>query len=460
MPYIVFLRCCFLCLALCLLDMTASSQIAPQRNPEAKLFIHRIPTPNERAARHSRAKFEPEVGCYLGAFVDFDSSLKLPQMKDLNGRMHRDPSEFEQIVQKPHAMYFFYLGYGRRLPLDWVKWLAQRNKFVHIALEPNEGLLKVKDDKYLQKLADEMKLSGAKIFLRFASEMNGDWTKYYKDPKLYREKFRLIYKVMKQRAPNVALVWCPFQEPTRNIPSYYPGDDATDWVGVNLYNVTYHNNSINDPGEEEHPCDLLRYVYNRYAAKKPIMICEYAASHYGAVEGKPRPDFAMRKILSLYSALPRVLPRIKCINYFDSNNIQFVATRAYNNYSVTDEPLVTAAYRWSISQPYFLSDPRIPVSEPIPMPIKNGEVLKGKVRLSCWARTPSDRVKIVYKVDGTPIYRAERPDLWECIWDAGSVPPGKHTLSLLVYDMKGRLATSQTVSIVTARSTPASPILP
>lgn len=451
MLYTACFRFCLTVWVLLFLSPVASSQIAPQRTPEAKLFIHRRPTLNERAARSTRAKFEPEVGCYLGAFVDFDSSLKLPQLKDLNGRMHRDPSEFEQIVQKPHAMYFFYLGYGRRLPLDWVKWLAQRNKFVHIALEPNEGLLKVKDDKYLQRLADDMKLSGAKIFLRFASEMNGDWTKYYKDPKLYREKFRLIYKVMKRRAPNVALVWCPFQSPTRLIPSYYPGDDATDWVGINLYSVTYHNNSLSRPAEEEHTSDLLRYVYKRYAAKKPMMIGEYAATHYAAIEGRPRPDFAMRKILTLYSSLPRVLPRIKCINYFDSNNIQFVANRAYNNYSVTDDPLVNAAYRWSISHPYFLASPDSPVSEPVPMPVRKGELLKGKVRLSCWARTPSDRLRVVYKVDGTPIYRAERPDLWECIWDAGSVTPGRHTLSLLVYDMQGRLAASQTLPVTTAR---------
>lgn len=449
-----FLTClCRLLFGVALLLVPLSPSSARSK-PEAKLFIHRIPTSAERAARHTRAKFEPEVGCYLGAFVDFDGSLKQPPLHDLNGKPHKDPSHFEQIVGKPHSMYFFYLGYGQRLPTDWVRWLGQRNKFVHIALEPNNGLEKVNEDTYLNKLADDMKASGAKIFLRFASEMNGFWTKYSRNPKLYREKFRLIYRVMKRRAPNVALVWCPFEEPTSNIPSYYPGDDATDWVGVNLYSVTYHDNMASQPAEHEHPCDLLAYVYNRYSAKKPIMVCEYAATHYAAVEARPRPDFAMLKILSLYSALPRVLPRIKCINYFDSNNITFVKSRAYNNYSVTDDPLVIAAYRWAISAPYFLAAPLAPnatIAEPVPMPLRQGERLKGKVRLSCWARTPSDNLKVVYKVDGTPIYRADRPDLWECIWDAGSVKPGKHTLTLLVYHTDGRLAASQSLHVETQR---------
>lgn len=420
---------------------------------EAYFYITRPPTATEIKRRHTQAKYEPAVGCYLGAFIDFDSTLRTP-IFDSNRHTHQDPTGFETVVQKQHAMYFFYLGYGRNLPLDWVKWLGQRNKFVHIALEPNDGMSKVKDNAYLQRLADDMARSGAKIFLRFASEMNGPWTKYSKNPELYREKFRLVYKVMKKRAPNVALVWCPYMSPTSNISNYYPGDDATDWVGVNLYNVTYHNNKAEEPSEHEHPADLLKYVYKRYSPDKPIMICEYAASHYSAVEGRPRPDFAVRKILTLYAALPRLFPRVKCINYFDSNNMQFALHRPHNDYSVTNDTYVRAAYRYAISSPYFLPSPLPPTTPPAPIPmpmrLREGDTLKGKVRLSCWARTPSDIVTVRFRVDGYTIYTANRPDLWECIWDAGSVPPGKHTLTLDVVSANGSVADRQTLKIITA----------
>ncbi len=85
------------------------------------------------------------------------------------------------------------------------------------------------------------------------------------------------------------------------------------------------------------------------------------------------------------------------------------------------------------------------------MAMREGERLRGQVCLSCFARTPSDIVTVRYKVDGYPIYTAKTPDLWECVWDAGSVPPGRHTLTLEALRPDGRLAASQTLHILTSR---------
>jgi hypothetical protein len=313
-------------------------------------------TPAEAGRAMRLAKYEPAKGCYIGAFIDFDKVLALPY-RDKNKTEHQDPAAFEGIIGKSHAMYFFYLGYGRPLPSDWVTRLSSKDKFVHIALEPNHGLLQVKEDAYLQKLADDMRATGARIFLRFASEMNGDWTNYHGNPALYRLKFRLVSRVMRERAPNVAMVWCPYATPDRYIPNYYPGDDATDWVGVNMYNVTHHNNDPNSPAYREAPADLLRFVYDRYSARKPIMICEYGATHRALTREDPCPGFARQKILALYRALPTKFPRVKCINYFDGNNMEALPDRGCNDYSVTNDPLVLAAYRKAIANPHFLGHP-------------------------------------------------------------------------------------------------------
>src|SRR5579871_1673446 len=117
------------------------------------------------------------------------------------------------------------------------------------------------------------------------------------------------------------------------------------------------------------------------------MVCEYGVTHYSTCDGRSRPDFALRKILTLYDALPRLYPRVKCINYFDSNTLEFASDHAYNDYSVTDEPSVTAAYKLAVSSPYFLDRPQpdhAPPPTPIPMPMADGDVLHGKVRLGCW----------------------------------------------------------------------------
>lgn len=428
--------------------MCATALPAEDNAPRAYLFLKRKLTQTELSLRTTKALYEPDVGCYLGAYIEFDANIK-QMVRDYDGKLRRDYITFEKIVGKPHAIYFFYLGYGKEAPLGYIRMLAERGKFVHIALEPNDGLDKVKNDTYLVNLAKVLGKSGAKIFLRFASEMNGSWTNY-NDPVKFRAKFRLVYQVMKKYAPNVAMVWCPFAFPAETIPSYYPGDDATDWVGVNLYSVTYHNNDLNQPSEDEHPVDLVATVYNRYAKRKPMMIGEFGASHYMDREKKLRIDFATRKIATLYAALPRVFPRIKAVHYFNSNALQFTE-HAKNIYTVTDQPKVRDGYKIAIRPPYFLSEPmaeEVRTLE-VPMAIRHGEILKGKVEISCFARTPGDKLRVVYKLDGHPIYEASHPSDWSCLWDAGSVRSGGHVLTLEVYDSKNRLKVKKSVIVVT-----------
>jgi hypothetical protein len=300
------------------------------------------------------AKHEPAYGCFIGAFIDLDPLLPTVY-KDQDGRRHKLPEEFESVVGKPHAMYFYYHGYGKPLPTDWVKRLAGQGKLVQIALEPNQGLDKVQDDEYLKTLADQMRESGARIFLRFASEMNAPWTKYSGKPQLYRQKFKLVHDVMERLAPNVAMVWCPAAEPKNAITDYYPGDDAVDWVGVNFYNVTFHNLDFSRPGDNVDPRLQLRYVYKLYSDRKPIIICEYGATHYSMLEGARNASFASQRIKKLYAALRTDFTRVKSVNYFNSNNIASVPGRDLQNYSLTDDDDVLAAYRQAVASPYFLS---------------------------------------------------------------------------------------------------------
>ncbi|MDE2126608.1 MAG: hypothetical protein KGJ62_08460 [Armatimonadetes bacterium] len=435
----------------------AHSQVV-RGEPAAELYMYQQPVGPDLTRWYTGAKYEPKLGCYLGAFIDFDGDLR-QTVTDANHIVHRDPKEFEAITGRTHATYFFYLGYGKPLPLAWVKHLAAEGKMVQVALEPNDGMESVRDGAYLTQLAQQMKASGAHIFLRFGAEMNGSWTAYHPDPALFREKFRLVHDVMARLAPNVAMVWCPYMIPTKGMDAYYPGDDAVDWVGVNMYSVTLHNNLWTEPGAEEHPCDLLRYVYDHYAARKPIMICEYGATHDAAAEDRTRASFAIRAILTLYASLPRIYPRVKCINYFDGDAIHFVPGHPYNDYSITDDPTITAAYREAISSPWFLGaeepadDP--PAAEP--MPLLAGTRLSGLVHLTCWARGRSDRVVVRYFVDGRGIYAAALPNDWDFTWDSGSVKPGLHRITLRVFNSAWHVIASKSVLV---RTGPALPVVP
>lgn len=308
-------------------------------------------------------KFEPESGCFLGAYVLQDTNI--------SGRMDR----WEQLTGKGHASYLRYLGYGKPFPREWVAAVRKLGAVPNLALEPNDGLWKVQDCGptcrhgvprkgqkadpsffCLRRLARDIAESGGPVFLRFASEMNGPWTRYHGDPKKYREKFRLVARVMHSEAPNVAMVWTPYCTPRRLIPDYYPGDDAVDWVGVNIYSVHHHDGSLHHPAHREDPADLLEPVYNLYADRKPIQISEYAATHTCKACGQYTADFAMDKMIRMYRSLPQRFPRVKSIYWFSYDTISGKA--AENNYAVTDDPVIRDTYRRLVAPDYFL--PRIP----------------------------------------------------------------------------------------------------
>ena len=111
------------------------------------------------------AKFEPASGCYIGAFIERDSNVQ--------GNI----PAFEDLTKKKHASYFTYVGYGRPFPSDWFDKVVRNGAAPHIAFEPNDGLQEVKDDVYLRAWARDAARTKRPIFLRWASEMNGEWGK-------------------------------------------------------------------------------------------------------------------------------------------------------------------------------------------------------------------------------------------------------------------------------------------
>ncbi len=348
--------------------LAAYGAVGAGSDPASISFVKVAPPPPTPIAApvidKNLARLEPAKGCILGAYIDLDPNLS-QSYQDQNGRSRKLPEEFEDKLGVPHGMYFFYLGYGQPLPMDWVKRLASQDKYVHIAFEPNDGLEAVQDDDYLRKFAEDCRDSGAKIFVRFASEMNGNWTKYSGQPKLYVEKFRLVSRVLRQ-APNVAMVWCPYTTPENPIPAYYPGDDFVDWVGVNMYSVTYFNQNLNTPGAHVEPKDMVEFVYNRWTRTKPMMICEYAATNYSAAEDSDVTDFAVRKIRALYEDLPKRFPRVKAINYFSTNAIQ-LEHRKNNDYTLTRVESIGRLYRDLVSSSYFLKEAPKPPTPPKPV---------------------------------------------------------------------------------------------
>ncbi len=291
------------------------------------------------------SKMEQEEGVLLGAYVLQDDFIE------------QSMENYNDITEKQHASFFKYVGYGKPFPTEWVEEVKAAGAIPHIAFEPNDGLEVVEDDEYLREWAKAANEAGVPIYIRWASEMNGTWTEYSGKSELYIEKWRMLYDVFAEDAPNCSFVWTVFTFPESTIASFYPGDEYVDWVGVNIYNVVYHNNDLNQKCDFEDPLELLDYVYNTYSYKKPIQISEFGATHYSATDEQTYSEWAAEKITRLYSNLETYYPRVKSIFYFDVNNLYtYNADRRVNDYSITDDEVVLNAYKEVTSSDYFLSE--------------------------------------------------------------------------------------------------------
>jgi hypothetical protein len=401
---------------------------------EGRLYLHTAEQPPR--SLDTGARLEPPYGALLGAFIDRDDQLQ-NSYQDENWQTHRDEGEFERVTGKKHGSLFCYLEYGKPFPYRWAERLRDAGVAPHIAWEPR-SLARVQEDAYLTRFADQVARLDAPIFLRFAGEMNGEWTPYHGDPALYRQRFRLVYRVIHRRAPKAALIWCVNSVPETGIEAYYPGDDAVDWVGVNLYNVLYFDNVRSRPADHVHPADLLQGIYRRYAARKPIALCEYAASHLAAVDPRPRPEFAATRMAQLYASLPRLFPRVKLVDWYDCDNLRHARPdRQLNDYSLTDEPRILEAYRRSVHQDYFLSSLEDRPRETI-RPLGAEEAVSGIVTFSAWVRGPLDRPRVYILADDQVLYAGDEPGAPVCRWDARRARPGTHTIRLLVLDRENR----------------------
>lgn len=411
------------------------------------LYVHR---PAESAAvrkYYTGRRLEPIYGCYIGAFIDREDGLR-GRYTDENGQVHGDSGEFNRLTGRNHATFFMYMQYGRRFPTRWTDHLRRNRAAAQLVLLPR-SLDEVNDDPYLHAFARDAARSRTPIFLRFAGEMNGDWVPYHGDPARYIQKFRLVARVMHAEAPNVAMVWCPNEVPEKEIARYYPGEEAVDWVGVNFYSVLYNDNNRRRPAWFRNPADALRFIYSTYSRKHPIMIGEWAATHMGKADMRPRPDFAASKIAQLYAALPRLYPRVKAVHWFSMNCLKYaMAGRQLNNYSLLEDRQVAEQYARMVDSSYYLSMVRDGATAEVEVArLADGAALTGSVRLSAWARSYDESPRVVYRVGNRQMRVSSEAGGHEWDLNTRALPNGPVVVAATLLDSRGREAARQSVRV-------------
>ena len=410
---------------------------AEKLNSELELYIQDTYTP---AQTSTLQKFEPPFGAYFGAYIEHDTNLESLKAERYNS--------FNNMVGKQHAIYFTYHKYGNPFPTTFAENVKAAGGALQLALEPSAGLASVKEDTYLIEFAKAAAEADVPIFLRYASEMNGTWVKWHGNPKQYIEKFRLVHDVMEKYAPNVAMVFSPSSDPKQNIAEYYPGDDYVDWVGLSMYSVKFFNGDASQPADNVNPLDLLDYVYELYADKKPIMISEFAATHFSKAGNTDATKFSVTKLSMLYNGIKLKYPRVKAVHWFSLNTLKTAhsADRMLNNFSLTENKNVLTAYSKAVSDPYFLSTVKENTSASQAnqgIYAYSNQTLTSDVTASLWAKTYDPYIqKVDISLDGKQLASLTQYP-FEVKLPITTLAKGKHILKATVYDSKGKVAISK-----------------
>ncbi|KAJ3245436.1 hypothetical protein HK104_007956, partial [Borealophlyctis nickersoniae] len=158
-----------------------------------------------------------------------------------------------------------------QLPTQFVEQVAATNTdtILFLTVFPIEGWDVMTDAavEQLVKVIADLTNGGRRVFLRYASEMNGYWFKYGQQPTKFLASWKKVIPMIRNaaKADNLAIIWGP--NSGENYPwnidrlvkgsvdfnildtngdgavttaddpysPYYPGDDLVDWVGMSLY---------------------------------------------------------------------------------------------------------------------------------------------------------------------------------------------------------------------------------
>jgi hypothetical protein len=171
----------------------------------------------------------------------------------------------------------------------------------------------------------------------------------------------------------------------------------------------------------------------------------------------------MAAVFQLLTYIADWLPRVKAINYFNSNNL-LLSHRQNNNYTVTNDPKVLSAYRSAIAHPYYLPAPigasglqpvQIPSIDDLAKklglkPLDDGDTVTGKAMLSAWITSTGPKPIVRFLIDGKVVSVANRGDFWETELNPSSLGTGDRRIRVEAFDSRGRMVASRTALITLA----------
>jgi hypothetical protein len=255
----------------------------------------------------------PAQGAYLGAYVQSSHWTQTAQQV----------STFEATIGRKLAIdnQFYSWTEGFPTPLQREDRDAGRLSMITWKSPRLDEINSGSQDALIKARADAVRDFGSPVFIRWAWEMNGNWSAWsgtnndsygrHDGAAKYIRAWRRIHDIFEREgATNVSWVWAPNGESIpdvywNRVSAFYPGDRYVDWVGLSAYNfgtTRYwsHWSSF---------AEIVRPIYRAYSARKPIMVAETASTTNGGNQS--------RWISAVLTALRAQYPRIKAVVWFE-----------------------------------------------------------------------------------------------------------------------------------------------
>ena len=301
---------------------------------------------------YHNALYEPETGIYYGeppgssAVMGFDKKPSgiIIYVEYENESLHERVEHDLLLNETQH-------GYSRgSYSVVEIAWNF-RNEGQTLGRVPNERAKVTEAAQYLSAL-------GLPVLLRVGAEMNV-WENRA-NPEEYKSAFRFIANIMREYAPNVALVWSVNDVSAAGLTydMFYPGAEYVDWVGISLYSRKYFmgNQNTTDAtaaiwrtGRYANPIRNISNLVNQYGSRHPIMIAEGGVTLYNTSNGENLTPWALPRIRMMYAYIPMLFPEVKAVFWYNVN----MQGGAYR-YNFSDSPQAGELYRQLTSSGYFL----------------------------------------------------------------------------------------------------------
>ena len=406
--------------------------------PRLEVFVAQ---PTAGVKPRNLAKHEPAFGVLIGGTVDRDPAIE------------NNLSAVRWVYGKPYGMVMIYDEVGRDY-INAAREVLDSGLPLQIAWQPTRGLHSVTESA-VRAYARALREYGRPVYLRFANEMNGSWVPWYGNPELYKEKFRLVARIMREEAPNVAMVWAP-NYVGADYMQYYPGNEWVDWVGVSAYHDAHFladmsqsdmMNGLYYQGQKANPLDKFKEIYATFADRKPIMIAETGynygnntpASRAAGLRVYDSSQWAADTVRYVYAYLPMIYPRIKMVGHF---NVEDTVDK--QEYLMSRNRTLLNAVREAIASEWYLSSlSQVPESHWLPA---EQAVLPDKARLASYVWLGDRGLgRVECRLDGRLLATSYKVP-YEVEIDFTRIT-GQHTFTVQAYDKSGKLAAEVSYSL-------------